>query len=88
MPHFEVGAITALNRMPEAWWGAATIVEGERETEIHFLIPDRGQEEPSAESIEAELRSRVGEADESAIDRLADLARPYYGVRHRVVRLS
>lgn len=87
MSDLEVVAVTALNRMPEAWWGGARVVEGEREAEIHFLIPDRGQEEPSADWIAAELRSKVGE-HASAIDQFEDLARPYYGVRHRVVRLK
>ena len=85
---FEVRGTTALARLPEAWWAGVTVAEGDREATIHVLIPDRGQEEPSADWIEAELRSKLDEQAGPAIDQLEDLARPYYGVRHRVVRLD
>lgn len=87
MSAFQVRDVSATNRLPEAWWAGVTIAAAERAETVHVLIPDRDQAEPSAEWIEARLRELAGDGGAAAVDRLIDLARPYYGVPHPVIRL-
>jgi hypothetical protein len=87
MPEFEVRGPTKRGRLPEAWWAQVTIVEGDREETLHVLVPDRAQGEPTAEWIEAALRDEADDDRRPAIDQLADGLKPYYGMRHPVIRL-
>ena len=88
MPEFEVRGPTKRGRLPEAWWAQVTIVEGDHEESFHVLVPDRAQGEPTAEWIEAALRAKADDEWRSAIEQLADGLKPYYGMRHPVIRLS
>jgi len=88
MAEFQVGEVTKPRQSPEVWLAGVTIVEDETEHSFHVLIPDSAPAEPTADWIEAQLRAKVSDDSESAVDQLADCLTRYYGVSHPVIQLQ
>ena len=88
MAEFQVGEVTKPRHLPEAWLAGVTIIEDETEHTFHVLVPDSASGEPTTEWIEAELRAKVSDDSESAVDQLADCLTRYYGLRHPVIQLQ